>query len=230
MSKTNKKSLFGRFQNLAIAKRITLIYGGIFSFSLLLLSGFFFVNTTILEQNSVRKQLETTIVNIEQFLDNGGTLTNESLKDLLDNKYVEVSVFSYSENEGFNSHVGEIPAFIKQPPQLINENNGENSVLSGLLNKDEVIKELSKTEYHIRSLKELGVNRQEFMLEGPGEQKFMLLSTQYKRMGTSIRFRHLNSSMATRIFSSPFYGKWSLLILSVFSAHSLQAAISAAVC
>lgn len=32
MSKTNKKSLFGRFQNLAIAKRITLIYGGIFSF------------------------------------------------------------------------------------------------------------------------------------------------------------------------------------------------------
>ena len=87
MSKTNKKSLFGRFQNLAIAKRITLIYGGIFSFSLLLLSGFFFVNTTILEQNSVRKQLETTIVNIERFLDNGGTLTDESLKNLLDNKY-----------------------------------------------------------------------------------------------------------------------------------------------
>ena len=197
MSKTNKKSLFGRFQNLAIAKRITLIYGGIFSFSLLLLSGFFFVNTTILEQNSVRKQLETTIVNIEQFLDNGGTLTNESLKDLLDNKYVEVSVFSYSENEGFNSHVGEIPAFIKQPPQLINENNGENSVLSGLLNKDEVIEELSKTEYHIRSLKELGVNRQEFMLEGPGEQKFMLLSTQYKKDGDKYQiqaFKQLNGN------------------------------------
>lgn len=83
------------------------------------------------------------------------SITNESLKSLLDNKYVEVSVFSYSENEGFNSHVGEIPAFIKQPPQLINENNGENSVLSGLLNKDEVIEELPKTDYHIRSLKEL---------------------------------------------------------------------------
>ena len=139
MSKTNKKSLFGRFQNLAIAKRITLIYGGIFSFSLLLLSGFFFVNTTILEQNSVRKQLETTIVNIERFLDNGGTLTDESLKNLLDNKYVEVSVFSYSENEGFNSHVGEIPAFIKQPPQLMNENNGSNSLWDGILNKEEMI-------------------------------------------------------------------------------------------
>ena len=56
-------------------------------------------------------------------------------------------------------------------------------MLSGLLNKDEVIEELSKTEYHIRSLKELGVNRQEFILEGPGEQKFMLLSTQYKKDG-----------------------------------------------
>ena len=62
MSKTNKKSLFGRFQNLAIAKRITLIYGGIFSFSLLLLSGFFFVNTTILEQNSGGLPLSTLSV------------------------------------------------------------------------------------------------------------------------------------------------------------------------
>lgn len=206
MSKTNKKSLFGRFQNLAIAKRITLIYGGIFSFSLLLLSGFFFVNTTILEQNSVRKQLETTIVNIEQFLDNGGTLTNESLKDLLDNKYVEVSVFSYSENEGFNSHVGEIPAFIKQPPQLINENNGENSVLSGLLNKDEV----PKTDYHIRSLKELGVNRQEFILEGPGEQKFMLLSTQYKKDGDKYQIQAFKQLNGNQYFLQSFL--WKMVI------------------
>lgn len=210
MSKTNKKSLFGRFQNLAIAKRITLIYGGIFSFSLLLLSGFFFVNTTILEQNSVRKQLETTIVNIEQFLDNGGTLTNESLKSLLDNKYVEVSVFSYSENEGFNSHVGEIPAFIKQPPQLINENNGENSVLGGLLNKDEVIEELPKTEYHIRSLKELGVNRQEFILEGPGEQKFMLLSTQYKEGDDKYQIQAFKQLNGNQYFLQSFL--WKMVI------------------
>lgn len=210
MSKTNKKSLFGRFQNLAIAKRITLIYGGIFSFSLLLLSGFFFVNTTILEQNSVRKQLETTIVNIEQFLDNGGTLTNESLKSLLDNKYVEVSVFSYSENEGFNSHVGEIPAFIKQPPQLINENNGENSVLGGLLNKDEVIEELPKTDYHIRSLKELGVNRQEFILEGPGEQKFMLLSTQYKKDGDKYQIQAFKQLNGNQYFLQSFL--WKMVI------------------
>ena len=70
-------------------------------------------------------------------------------------------------------------------------------MLSGLLNKDEVIEELSKTEYHIRSLKELGVNRQEFILEGPGEQKFMLLSTQYKKDGDKYQiqaFKQLNGN------------------------------------
>ena len=127
MSKMNKHSFFGKFQNLAIATRITLLYGGIFSLSLLVLSGFFFVNITILEQNNVRKQLEATTTNIEQFLNEGGELTNEALQDLLDNKYVEVSVFSYSENADFNSHVGEFPRFIQknhyppsEPPLLTN--------------------------------------------------------------------------------------------------------------
>ena len=164
----------------------------------------------ILEQNSVRKQLETTIVNIERFLDNGGTLTDESLKNLLDNKYVEVSVFSYSENEGFNSHVGEIPAFIKQPPQLMNENNGSNSLWDGILNKEEMIEELPKTEYHIRSLKELGVNRQEFILEGPGNQKFMLLSTQYKKDGDKYQIQAFKQLNGNQYFIQSFL--WKMII------------------
>ena len=101
MSKMNKKSIYERFGDLTITRRITLLYGGLFSLSLLVLSGFFFLNIAILEQNNIRKQLETTISNIEYFLDDGGELTNDALKTLLDNKYVEVSIFSYSENEGF---------------------------------------------------------------------------------------------------------------------------------
>lgn len=158
----------------------------------------------------MRKQLETTIVNIERFLDNGGTLTDESLKNLLDNKYVEVSVFSYSENEGFNSHVGEIPAFIKQPPQLMNENNGSNSLWDGILNKEEMIEELPKTEYHIRSLKELGVNRQEFILEGPGNQKFMLLSTQYKKDGDKYQIQAFKQLNGNQYFIQSFL--WKMII------------------
>ncbi len=176
MSKMNKKSIYDCFGNLTITRRITLLYGGLFSLSLLVLSGFFFLNITILEQNNTRKQLETTISNIEYFLDDGGVLTNDNLKTLLDNKYVEVSIFSYSENEGFYSHVGEVPSFIKQPPQdlyHIKEQEETNSIWSKK-------KHHKAAEYQIRSLKELGINQQEFLLEGMNKQKFMLLSTQYE--------------------------------------------------
>ncbi len=177
MSKMNKKSIYQRFEDLTITRRITLLYGGIFSLSLLVLSGFFFVNITILEQNNTRKQLESTISNIEHFLDNGGDLTNDTLKTLLDNKYVEVSIFSYSENEGFYSHVGEIPSFIKEPPQDLQHVLDPKDVVDTLWSKQDTHKKA--VEYHIRSLKELGINRQEFILEGDNKQKFMLLSTQY---------------------------------------------------
>ena len=123
---------------------------------------------------------------------------------------MEVSVFSYSENEGFNSHVGEIPAFIKQPPQLMNENNGSNSLWDGILNKEEMIEELPKTEYHIRSLKELGVNRQEFILEGPGNQKFMLLSTQYKKDGDKYQIQAFKQLNGNQYFIQSFL--WKMII------------------
>ena len=55
MSKTNKLSWTRGFRNLTITKRIMLIYGGLFSVSLVILSVFFFLNIAILEQNNVRK-------------------------------------------------------------------------------------------------------------------------------------------------------------------------------
>lgn len=176
MSKMNKKSIFARFGDLTITRRITLLYGGLFSVSLLVLSGFFFLNIAILEQNNTRKQLATTISNIEYFLGDGGVLTNDALKTLLDNKYVEVSIFSYSGNEGFYSHVGEIPSFIKQPPQDLFhvQNKDATNHIWGKKNHRKA------AEYQISSLKELGINRQEFILEGVNKQKFMLLSTQYQ--------------------------------------------------
>lgn len=210
MSKMNKKSLFGRFQNLAIAKRITLIYGGIFSFSLLLLSIFFFVNITILEQNNVRKQLETTIVNIEEFLAKGGELTNEALASLLDNKYVEVSVFSFTENEGFNSHVGDIPDFIKQPPQQMYSAADTQNLLETFRNRVENEELDPKSGYYIRSLKELGVNRQEFILEGPKEQKFMLLTTQYKNEDDKYQIQVFKQLNGNQYFLRSFL--WKMII------------------
>ncbi|MBM6829718.1 HAMP domain-containing protein [Anaerotignum lactatifermentans] len=193
MSKTNKKTLRGRFQNLAITKRITILYGGIFSLSLMMISLFFFVNITILEQNNVREQLESTIRNIEEYLDQGGTLTNEVLEQLLDNKYVEVSVFCIDENKGYNSHVGEIPSFIQnpvgileqatQPPNVIDallgkNDSGEGTEISGERKVQEE-KEGSK-DFRIRSIRETGKDFQEFVLDGINGQQFMLINATYK--------------------------------------------------
>lgn len=210
MSKTNKKTLFGRFQNLAITKRITILYGGIFSLSLMLISIFFFVNITILEQNNVRQQLESTIQNIEEYLDKGGTLTNEVLEQLLDNKYVEVSIFSIDENRGYNSHVGEIPSFIQNPSGILEEAAQPPNVIDALLGKNgseegsetseerKVPEEKNESkDFRIRSIRETGKDFQEFILDGINGQQFMLINATYKTGGDVYRiqvFKQLNGN------------------------------------
>lgn len=208
MSKTNKKTLFGRFQNLAITKRITILYGGIFSLSLMLISLFFFINITILEQNNVRQQLESTIKNIEDYLDKGGNLTNEVLEQLLDNKYVEVSVFCIDENKGYNSHVGEIPSFIQNPTGILEEGIQPPSVIDSLLGKNdtqgkteeerEILEENDGLkDFRIRSIRETGKNFQEFILDGINGQQFMLINANHKT-GTEVYriqvFKQLNGN------------------------------------
>ena len=206
MSKTNKKTLFGRFQNLAITKRITILYGGIFSLSLMLISIFFFINITILEQNNVRQQLESTIKNIQEFLDKGGKLTDGVLEELLDNKYVEVSVFCLDENKGYNCHVGEIPSFIQNPTGILEEGMQPPNVIDALLGRNEAESTPTSAEertvpeekdFHIRSIRETGKNYQEFILDSSNGQQFMLINTSYKANNELYRiqvFKQLNGN------------------------------------
>lgn len=72
------------------------------------------------------------------------------------------------------------------------------------------MKAFPKTEYHIRSLKELGINRQEFILEGPGDQKFMLLSTQYKNEGDKYQIQVFKQLNGNQYFMQSFL--WKMLI------------------
>lgn len=173
MSKTNKETLYKRFGNhfgnLAITQRITLVYGGIFSFSLLILSVFFFLNLTILEQNNIHKQLEKTVYNIEQFLQNGESLTDETLRNLLDHKYVEVSVYSVSEQKNFTSYVGEVPEFLKEIPAHMEEKN-----------KRDMDVPVQNGHYRIHSLKDLGGSTQEFLLESAKKQRVLLISERFQ--------------------------------------------------
>lgn len=228
MSKTNKKTLFGRFQNLAITKRITILYGGIFSLSLMLISIFFFINITILEQNNVRQQLESTIKNIQEFLDKGGKLADGVLEELLDNKYVEVSVFCLDENKGYNSHVGEIPSFIQNPTGILEEGMQPPNVIDALLGRNEAESTPTSAEertvpeekdFHIRSIRETGKNYQEFILDSSNGQQFMLINTSYKANNELYRIQVFKQLNGNSYFIKNFLFKMILAdLLGIFCA------------
>ena len=66
MSRKNKEWLKG-IQHMAIAKRITLLYGGIFSLSLLFISGFMMLNISGLQQSEMRRELQETMTQVQAF-------------------------------------------------------------------------------------------------------------------------------------------------------------------
>ena len=68
MSKRNETGLFGGIRHMAIAKRITLLYGGIFSISLLFISIFMALNISSLQQANMRRELTRTVANIQNYL------------------------------------------------------------------------------------------------------------------------------------------------------------------
>lgn len=111
MSRKNKGWLNG-IQHMAIAKRITLLYGGIFSLSLLFISGFMMLNISGLQQSEMRRELQETMTQIQEYLQTDAELSDESLKELLEDKYVEVSIYSSETNETYNNFSGEMPPFL----------------------------------------------------------------------------------------------------------------------
>ena len=102
MSRKNKEWLKG-IQHMAIAKRITLLYGGIFSLSLLFISGFMMLNISGLQQSEMRRELQETMTQVQEFLQTNTELSDESLRELLGDKYVEVSIYSSEANETYNN-------------------------------------------------------------------------------------------------------------------------------
>ncbi|WP_458408401.1 ATP-binding protein [Anaerotignum sp.] len=178
MSKKNK--LFSGFHHLAIAKRITLLYGGIFTLSLLFLSFFMLLNISSMQQSTMRKELIGAMEEVQQHLDSGKMLSNEVLFALLEDSYVEVSVFNYDENMMYNSIPGDMPPFIFHP----DSNEQRNHDFIGKKEEPEPPylqeKELKDTGFEIRVHRESQGGNLEYILENKTEQQFMLLSTHYQ--------------------------------------------------
>ena len=179
MSK-KKNKLFSGFHHLAIAKRITLLYGGIFTLSLLFLSGFMILNISSMQQSTMRRELIGSMELVQQYLDDGKMLSNEGLSGLQKDSYVEISVFSYRENKMYNSVPGNTPPFILHP------HAGEQRDPDWDWNKEEPDlpylreKELKNTGFEINVQRENKSGNLEYILENEAEQQFMLLSTHHR--------------------------------------------------
>ena len=72
---------------MAIAKRITLLYGGLFSATLLFLSAVLMLNISGLQQGEMRRQLQEAVSEIQSYLESGKVLSDKALEELLAEKY-----------------------------------------------------------------------------------------------------------------------------------------------
>ena len=180
MSKKNKNRLFHGFRHLAIAKRITLLYGGIFTLSLLFLSFFMILNISSMQQSTMRKELQDSMVQIQEYLDSGETLTDEGLSALLAENFVEASVFSYEKDEMYSSIHGNIPPFILHPETAMREPQFKEGFPA---HPDLREQELNDMGYEISVKRENKSGNQEYILENEAEQQFMLISSHYETEG-----------------------------------------------
>ena len=177
MSRKNKEWLKG-IQHMAIAKRITLLYGGIFSLSLPFISGFMMLNISGLQQSEMRRELQETMTQVQEFLQTNTELSDESLRELLGDKYVEVSIYSSEANETYNNFVGEMPPFLfrpeGEPPSRQKPQNGAD--------KPPVIgeNELYREGYQINGRRENKSGNVEYILENSTDQQFMLLTNHFE--------------------------------------------------
>ena len=175
MSRKNKGWMNG-IRHMAIAKRITLLYGGIFSVSLLCISVFLMLNISGLQQGEMRRELQETMEQVQELLQTEGALSEESLTELLDNSYVEVSVYSGKENKTYNNFAGEMPPFLFHPDGMPLHKPQENGENLPLLRENE----LYRKGYQINVRRENERGNMEYILENSTDQQVMLLTNHFE--------------------------------------------------
>lgn len=172
------KHIFSGIKHMTIARKITLLYSGIFSASLLCISLFMALNISAIQQHAIRRELNHTIYNIKNHMVQGKSLSNESLKALLDNKYVEVSVYCQKDGNHYYSYLGgDIPSFIQSPSKALRETQG--GAITDVLQESEEMRrrDLEKDGFRITVQKADGADSVEYILENSANQQFMLIST-----------------------------------------------------
>lgn len=227
MSRTNKEGLVGSIRHMAIAKRITLLYSSIFSLSLLFISVFMAFNISGLQQAEMRRQLQDTVSNVQNYLQSGEELSGEALKELLHDKYVDVSVFSYAENQMYNSYTGEAPPFIfrpeKEKPREENQDDIDFSQEPPLLKEND----LFLKGYQINLSRENKGGSMEYILENDTDQQFMLMTNHLQTAQGHYRIQAFKMIGDGRYMMREFLMKMLVVdVLGIFCAFLIGKSIS----
>lgn len=189
MLKKNK-NLAHRFQHMTIAKKITLLYGGIFSITLLFLSILLTVNMSTFYRSTLRRELADTVQEVQVLLKKQEPISNKALEELLKHRYVEATVFSYRENKLYSSNIRPLPPFIL-PPEI--HPNAKNDAFYAMEEQEAFEKKesylhareklLRQKGYQINIRRESRDGQVEYLLESDREQRFMLI-TDYMQTDT----------------------------------------------
>ena len=182
MSKKNE--FFSGFHHLAITKRITLLYGGLFTLSLLFLSLFMLWNIPDMQKSTTRRELQHAMENVQQYLDSDKMLTDGALRYMQEDGYVEVNVFDYEDGIMYST-MGNLPAFIHLPVGEMSDGELPENRPPYLQEK-----ELRKKGFEINIRRESPDGKLEYILENESEQRFMLISEHYKARMVCIVFRY----------------------------------------
>ena len=93
MQRTNKPNKFKAFYNkMSIKNKIALVYSTVFILFIFIVSCSIIINSIIYYRTSSEKEINETLDEIEEYIQNGGEISIESIKQQVQNPYIEVRI------------------------------------------------------------------------------------------------------------------------------------------
>lgn len=158
------------FKNMTIAKRVTLLYGSMFSITIIIISAILWSNASNISQSIVKNELDEAVSDIKQYISENDTLTDEGMEEALKNK----SVFAT---------VTDITDMVKkfEMPSFMVKDLDDNVQQTSNFPENDYIKNSSAVP------KEPAKRNDDFKMIYIGDTEYMLLNDEYMDNGRNYR-------------------------------------------
>lgn len=158
------------FKNMTIAKRVTLLYGSMFSITIIIISAILWSNASNISQSIVKNELDEAVSDIKQYISENDTLTDEGMEEVLKNK----SVFAT---------VTDITDMVKkfEMPSFMVKDLDDNVQQTSNFPENDYIKNSSAVP------KEPAKRNDDFKMIYIGDTEYMLLNDEYMDNGRNYR-------------------------------------------